>query len=57
MGKVQMPDGKKMACCFCFDIDAMALWLGFFRSPTANPLSRGEFGSPGGHAAYPGHPR
>ena len=44
MGKVQMPDGKKMACCFCFDIDAMALWLGFFRSPTANPLSRGEFG-------------
>ena len=44
MGRVQVPDGKKMACCFCFDIDALALWLGFFRSPTANTLSRGEFG-------------
>ena len=44
MGKVRTPDGTRMAVCFCFDIDAMALWLGFFRSPTANPLSRGEFG-------------
>jgi peptidoglycan/xylan/chitin deacetylase (PgdA/CDA1 family) len=39
-----MPEGKRVACCFCFDIDALALWLGFFRFPTANPLSRGEFG-------------
>jgi len=44
VGQLRMPEGKKMACCFCFDIDALALWLGFFRSPTANPLSRGEFG-------------
>ncbi len=44
MGQLRMPEGKKMACCFCFDIDALALWLGFFRAPTANPLSRGEFG-------------
>ena len=44
MGNIKMPAGKKAAVCFCFDIDAMALWLGFFRSPTANALSRGEFG-------------
>lgn len=44
MGRIRMPEGKKIACCFCFDIDALALWLGFFRFPTANPLSRGEFG-------------
>ena len=43
MGAVRVPDGKRMACCFCFDLDALSLWLGLFRFSTANPLSRGEF--------------
>ena len=34
-----------MACCLCFDFDALSLWLGLFRFTTANPLSRGEFGA------------
>jgi hypothetical protein len=36
MGRIRMPEGKKVACCFCLDNDALALWLGFFRFPTAN---------------------
>lgn len=43
MGSVRMPDRKRMACCLCFDLDALSLWLGLFRFSTANPLSRGEF--------------
>src|SRR3989442_7897282 len=43
MAGVRMPEGKKMACCLCFDVDALSLWLGLFRFTTANPLSRGEF--------------
>lgn len=43
--QVRMPEGKRMAACFCFDFDALALWQGFFRITTANPLSRGEFGA------------
>jgi hypothetical protein len=43
MAGVRMPEGKRMACCLCFDVDALSLWLGLFRFTTANPLSRGEF--------------
>jgi peptidoglycan-N-acetylglucosamine deacetylase len=42
---LRVPDGKRMACCFCFDFDALSLWQGLFRWNTANPLSRGEFGA------------
>ena len=45
MGAVRTPDSKRMACCLCFDFDALSLWLGLFRFTTANPLSRGEFGA------------
>jgi peptidoglycan/xylan/chitin deacetylase (PgdA/CDA1 family) len=44
---VKMPDGKRFAICFSFDVDITSLWLGCFKFHTMNPLSRGEFGVEG----------
>jgi peptidoglycan/xylan/chitin deacetylase (PgdA/CDA1 family) len=39
-----MPPSKRCAVCITFDFDAVALWLGSFRSTDSQAMDRGEFG-------------
>ena len=45
VGKVQLPEGKKVAVCLGFDFDAQAIWDGSFNLLSPAYMSRGEFGA------------
>lgn len=45
MGKLVLPEGKKIAVNLGIDFDAQSLWLGGFNRPSPSFMSRGEFGA------------
>lgn len=45
MGKLVLPEGKKIAVNLGIDVDAQSLWLGGFNRPSPSFMSRGEFGA------------
>jgi peptidoglycan-N-acetylglucosamine deacetylase len=45
MGKLNLPEGKKIAVNFGVDFDAQSLWLGAFNMPSPAMMARGEFGA------------
>ena len=45
MGKLVLPEGKKIAVNLGTDFDAQSLWLGGFNKPSPSFMSRGEFGA------------
>jgi peptidoglycan-N-acetylglucosamine deacetylase len=45
MGRVRMPDGKRIAVNLGADFDAQAIWLGSFNMPIQSLMQRGQFGA------------
>jgi hypothetical protein len=45
MGRVRMPDGKRIAVNLGADFDAQAIWLGSFNMPIQSLMHRGQFGA------------
>lgn len=45
MGKLKLPQGKKIAVNLGVDFDAQSLWLGAFNMPSPAMMARGEFGA------------
>ena len=45
VGKIRLPEGKKVAVCLGFDFDAQAIWDGSFNLISPAYMSRGEFGA------------
>jgi peptidoglycan/xylan/chitin deacetylase (PgdA/CDA1 family) len=45
MGRLRLPDGKRIAVNLGVDFDAQSLWLGAFNMPTPAMMARGEFGA------------
>jgi hypothetical protein len=51
MGRVRMPDGKRIAVNLGADFDAQAIWLGSFNMPIQSLMQRGQFGAEVGLAS------
>ncbi|MEA2583145.1 MAG: hypothetical protein QOF33_1230 [Thermomicrobiales bacterium] len=45
MGRLKLPEGKKIAVNLGVDFDAQSLWLGAFNMPSPAMMARGEFGA------------
>lgn len=45
MGRLRLPEGKRIAVNLGVDFDAQSLWLGAFNMPTPAMMARGEFGA------------
>lgn len=45
VGKIRLPEGKKVAVCLGFDFDGQAIWDGSFSLTSPAYMSRGEFGA------------
>ena len=44
-GKVNLPEGKKIAVNFSFDFDSSSVWMESFKKESEVYMSRGEYGA------------
>lgn len=44
-GKVNLPEGKKIAVNFSFDFDSSSVWMESFNKESEVYISRGEYGA------------
>lgn len=45
VGKVRLPEGKKIAVNIGFDFDAFSVWMETFKQSSQVYMSRGEYGA------------